>query len=171
MNLAKKKLLAAKILKVGKNRVAFSPDSLSEIKEAITKQDIKNLYDEAKITIKPVKGRRKIIKRMRRRGPGKIKKKIKKRKQLYVKLTRKLRGYLKELKNKNMISKDVYWELRKKIRAKSFKSKAHIKEYLKGMDIKTELEKRPGKPRIKKIQDHSKSSKNKTEKKIKKNKK
>lgn len=76
MNLAKKKELAAKTLKVGKNRIIFNQDSTAEIKEAITKQDIKTLFEEGIIRIKPVKGRRKIIRRARRRGPGKIKKKI-----------------------------------------------------------------------------------------------
>ena len=35
MQLAKKKELAAKVLKVGKNRVVFQKENLNEIKEAI----------------------------------------------------------------------------------------------------------------------------------------
>ena len=130
MNLEKKRELAAKVLKVGKNRLVFRREALSEIKEAITRQDIKDLYKEGIIYIKPVKGRRKIKKRKTKRGPGKRKKTLKKRKENYVKLVRKLRRYIKSLKEKGEISRELYWDLRKKIRAKLFRSKTHLKEYL-----------------------------------------
>ena len=55
MNLRKKKILAAKALKVGKERIIFLKPRLEEIKEAITKQDIKDLYKEGAIKIKEVK--------------------------------------------------------------------------------------------------------------------
>jgi len=87
MNLTKKKKLAAESLKVGKNRIVFNMANLAEIKEAITRQDIRGLRDEGVITIRPIKGRKKIERRKTRRGPGKIKKKINKRKQIYVKIT------------------------------------------------------------------------------------
>ncbi len=130
MNLHKKKELAAKALKVGKNRIIFNIGGLPEIKEAITKQDIITLKSEGIITIKPVQGRRKIKKRKTRRGPGKIKKTLNTRKQTYVKITRKLRGYLKELKIRGDIDKDLFKELRKRIRMRAFRSKAHLKESL-----------------------------------------
>tara|TARA_Y100000310_G_scaffold164530_1_gene164310 strand:+ start:576 stop:1121 length:546 start_codon:yes stop_codon:yes gene_type:complete len=129
-NLTRKKQLAAKTLKVGKNRIHFNSDNLTEIKEAITKQDIKELHADGIISIKPVKGRKKVERRKRRRGPGKIKKKVNKRKQVYVKITRKLRSYLSELKKLNIIDRDLYLDLRKKIRMRVFRSKAHLKEYL-----------------------------------------
>ena len=135
MNLAKKKILAAKALKVGKNRIIFSSEGLNEIKEAITKQDIKSLKTEGIISIRPVKGRRKIKRRKTKRGFGKIKKKVKNRKQSYVKITRKLRAYLKVLRDRTIIEKDLYWNLRKRIRMRDFKSIKSIKEYLKNMDI------------------------------------
>ena len=134
MNLSKKKELAAKTLKVGKNRICFNENNLSEIKEAITKQDMRELHSEGIITIKPVKGRKKIIRRKTRRGPGKIKKTVNKRKQIYVKITRKLRTYLKELKKREILSNELFWELRKKIRMRNFRSKAHLKEYLQNLD-------------------------------------
>ena len=130
MNLTTKKQLAAKALKVGKNRIIFNQEGLAEIKEAITKQDIKSLHVEGIISIKPIKGRKKVVKRKTRRGPGKIKKKVKKRKQEYVKITRKLRDYLKQLKARKMLSRESYIMLRKKIRMREFRSKAHLKEYL-----------------------------------------
>jgi len=130
MNLNKKKLLASKALKVGKGRIVFNPEALSEIKEAITKQDIILLKEEGMISIKPVKGRRKTESRKTKRGPGKTKKKINKRNQIYVKITRKLRAYVKELKNQGEISIELYRDLRKKIKTRTFKSKASLKEYL-----------------------------------------
>jgi len=130
MNLIKKKQLAAKTLKVGKNRIVFSPGNMSEIKEAITKQDIRDLRAEGVISIRPIKGRKKIKKRKTRRGPGKIKKTINKRKQIYVKITRKLRIYVSELKKLGVINQKLFTELRKKIRMRNFRSKAHLKEYL-----------------------------------------
>jgi len=135
MNLRKKKELAAKTLGVGKNRVIFSNEGLAEIKEAITKQDIKGLQSEGIIGIKPIKGRKKIKKRKTRRGDGKIKKKVNKRKQIYVKITRKLRGYIMDLRDKGKIDRELYWDLRKKIRMRDYKSKAHLKEYLIGIGI------------------------------------
>ena len=129
-NLNKKKDLAAKTLRVGKNRIHFNNDNFAELKEAITKQDIKELHAEGIITIKPIKGRKKIKRRKTKRGPGKIKKTVNKRKQIYVKITRKLRTYLKELKSLGVIDSKLYQELRKKIRMRTFRSKAHLKEYL-----------------------------------------
>ena len=129
-NLFNKKELAARTLKVGKNRIQFNSDNFAEIKEAITKQDIRDLYAGGIIKIKPVKGRKKIKRRKTRRGPGKIRRTVNKRKQTYVKITRKLRAYLKELKKIGAIEPNLYSKLRKKIRMREFKSKAHLKEYL-----------------------------------------
>ena len=149
MNLGKKKVLAAKALKVGKNRVQFNVEGLSEIKEAITKEDIKTLKQEGIITIKPLKGRQKVRKRKTRRGPGKIKKKVNNRKQVYVKITRKLRAYLKELKSKGALDKDFYKKLRKKIRMRDFKSKANLKDYLKSANVELEKQLKSEKSKLK----------------------
>lgn len=136
MNLENKKELAKKVLNIGKHRIIFNKEGLSEIKEAITKEDIKSLYSEGIISIKPVKGRRVNKNRTTRRGPGKIKIKVKYRKQDYVKLTRKLRSYIKDLKNKKMIDKNQYYDIRKKIKMRFFKSKAYLKEYINGENQK-----------------------------------
>lgn len=130
MNLQNKRELAARTLGVGKNKIIFNQEGLSEIKEAITKQDIISLHSEGIIGIKQNKGRRKIVKRKTKKGPGKVKKKINQRKQNYVKITRKLRRYIKELKNSGKMDIEMYRDLRKKIRMSSFRSKAHLKEYL-----------------------------------------
>ena len=115
MKLENKKELVSRALGVGKNRIVFNQSNLAEIKEAITRQDIKTLYQENIIKIKLVKGRRKVRRRKTKRGYGKIKMKIKNRKQEYVKITRKLREYIIGLRNIGAINRELYYELRKKI--------------------------------------------------------
>jgi ribosomal protein L19E len=45
-------------------------------------------------------------------------------------MTRKLRGYLSELKKQEKLSNEKWLDLRKKIRARVFRSKAHLRERL-----------------------------------------
>ena len=130
MNLRKKKGLAARILKVGKERIIFSQQRLNEIKEAITKQDIRDLKKDGAITVREISGRKKNVIKRKNRGPGKIKKKVNKRKREYMVLTRKLRSYIKDLKNRGKISNDNTDGIRKKIRNRFFRSKSHLREYL-----------------------------------------
>ncbi|MEM4181683.1 MAG: 50S ribosomal protein L19e [Candidatus Pacearchaeota archaeon] len=132
MNLAKKKELAAKVFGVGKKRIYFNPEHLSEISEALTRQDILDLKEKGIIKIKEKNGRRKIEKRKHKRGHGKIKKRVRNKKQEYVKLTRKLRNYIRNLKMHKKIDLEKYYEIRKKIKAKYFRSLKHLQEFLKG---------------------------------------
>ena len=130
MNLNKKKELAAKTLGVGKGRLQFKQENLNEIKEAITRQDIKQLNQEGIIAIKPIKGRKKNVTRKHRRGPGKIKIKVNKRKQEYVKITRKLRAYAISLRERGVLERELYKKIRNKIRMREFRSKAGMKDFL-----------------------------------------
>lgn len=130
MNLNKKKLLAAKSMNVGKGRIKFVEERLDEVKEALTKQDIKDLVKDGAIQIKEIKGRKKVEQRKRKRGVGKIKKKLKPGKKGYVIMTRKLRSYLSEMNNQGKVSKEEKNEIRKKIKNRAFKSKAHLKQYI-----------------------------------------
>ena len=133
MNLAKKKALAARTLKVGKKRVVLLPSRISEIKEAITKQDIHDLKKEGAILVKEIKGRRKITKRKTRKSTGNIRKKVNTRKQDYVIMTRKLRRYVAEMKKQGRLTPGEIKDIRNKIRNKAFRSKAHLKEYIGGL--------------------------------------
>lgn len=130
MNLAKKKILAAKALGVGKARIILNNQRIAEIKEAITRQDIKDLAAAGAITVRPVSGRKAKVTRKTRRRFGSIRKKIKNSKREYMNLTRKLRAYIYELRKHETITNEKYWEVRKQIRARMFKSKAHLKEHL-----------------------------------------
>ena len=130
MNLRKKKELAAKTFKVGKERLVFLKPRLEEIKEAITKQDLRDLLKDGAIVIKEIKGRKTVEKRKRRRGPGKVRKVLNKRKEEYMILTRKLRKHVAELKKQGKISREEVVEIRKKIRNKLYKSKANLNDSL-----------------------------------------
>jgi len=130
MKLDKKKKLAAETLGVGLYRIILDPDRLEEIKEAITKQDIRDLKASGAIKIKEIDGRKKKKKRKTRKRIGKIRKKVQKRKQEYVRITRKLRNYIKELKKQGRLDSKKYQELRKQIKSRKFKSKRQLKESL-----------------------------------------
>jgi len=130
MNLAKKKQLAAKVLKVGKNRIIFVEKHLPEIKEAITRRDIIDLYNSGAIKIREVRGRKKITKRRHRRRRGKVKKNVKDRKAEYVTITRKLRRFVRGAVRAGKVDREKARELRKMIRARKFRTKRHLKESL-----------------------------------------
>jgi len=130
MQLSKKKELASKVLKVGKGRIIFVEENLSEIKEAITRQDILDLCKSGAIQVAKIKGRKRVIHRKNKRRTGKIKKNVNNTKQEYVIITRKLRKFLKHLLKKNQINKEDYRNSRKMIKARKFKSKRHLKESL-----------------------------------------
>jgi large subunit ribosomal protein L19e len=128
--LRKRKELASKVLGVGKNKIIFDSTKLPEIKEAITKQDIRDLYEAGIIMIREARGTKKKIKRTTKRGPGKTKKKVKPGKREYVIITRKLRRYVSELKTHGKLNQTEFEGIRKKIKARAFKNKAHLKEHL-----------------------------------------
>lgn len=133
MNLGKKKELASRTLGIGKERIAFIASRLGDIKEAITKQDIRDLKDEGAIVVKEIKGRKKKIVKKKKRGPGKIKKKVKKKKEEYMAMVRKLRKYTTEMKKQGKVSREDVMDIRKKIRNRYFKSKANLRDYIGGL--------------------------------------
>ena len=130
MQLAKKKDLAAKVLKVGKNRIIFVDGHLPEIKEAITRLDILDLHKSGAIKIREVSGRKKIVKRKNRRRVGKVKQRVNTRKAEYVTVTRKLRAFVRGLVRTGVVDKEQNRQLRKEIRARKYKSKRQLKEKL-----------------------------------------
>jgi len=133
MNMGNKKTLAAKTMKVGKSRITFDVERLTEIKEAITKEDIRGLVVSKAILVSGIKGRKTNTTRKNRRGPGKIKIKVNKRKQEYVIITRKLRSYVAELKKQGKLTAEEVTEIRKRIRNRAYKSKANLKSYIEGL--------------------------------------
>jgi len=132
MNLGKKKSLAMRTIGVGRERIIFVDSRKDDIKEAITKQDIRDLVKDGAIIVKENSGRKKVVSN-KKRSVGNIRKGTKKRKRDYVVLTRKLRRYVDEMKKSGKISKVDSYEIRKKIRNKAFRSRAHLKEHVGGM--------------------------------------
>nr|HPJ87172.1 50S ribosomal protein L19e [Candidatus Pacearchaeota archaeon] len=132
MNLRSKKQLAANTFGVGKSRIMFVNERIEEIKEAITKQDMRNLLQDGAIIIKEVKGRSKNVGKKKKRKFSKRRKNVNTRKKDYVILTRKLRKLIADRKQKGEINKEEEKKLRNRIRNKMFKSKAHLKEYMGG---------------------------------------
>lgn len=145
MNLRSKKRLAAETFGVGKSRIAFVNERIEEIKEAITKQDMRNLQKEGAIIIKEIKGRAKSMKNNRKRHVGKVRRKVNTRKRDYVILTRKLRKAIAEKKSKGEMSREEIKEIRKKIRNKLFKSRAHLNENMEVFKNENSKKKKKGK--------------------------
>ena len=67
MKLENKRSLISRALNIGKGRIVFNSARLSELKEAITKQDMKDLKESGAITIKEKKGRLTKTKRKKRK--------------------------------------------------------------------------------------------------------
>src|SRR3989338_2167831 len=131
MKLDRKKLLAVNALGVGKKRILFNNASLGEIKEAITRQDIRDLLAAGAITIKQARGKAKEKGIKRKRGAGKVRKKVNKRKKNYIKKKRNRRKHLKEKKKQGGVDLKTYGSIRRRIRAKMFRDMRHLKDYIK----------------------------------------
>jgi len=131
MQLNKKKNLAAKVLDVGKDRIIFMNESLTEIKEAITRKDILDLVNAGAIQLRDVNGRKKTVQRKHRRGVGKVEQRVPRKKTKYVALTRKLRSTARGLRAMKKINNEQYHGIRRMIKASKFKSRRHLLESLK----------------------------------------
>ncbi len=129
MNLKKKKRIAAAALGIGINRVIFDKERINEMKEAITKQDMRDLFKEGAIRISSVKGRHKKEKRGRRRE-GRIRRKVRAGKRGYILKIRKLRAYIKMMKERGEISGRKYKKLRNYAKSGIFKDLKHMIAYL-----------------------------------------
>ena len=56
MKLRLQKRLAKSVTKAGKKRVKLDPSATSELKDAITKADVRSMVSEGLITVKPASG-------------------------------------------------------------------------------------------------------------------
>ena len=146
MKLHVQKRLAASIFRCSQKRVWFDEDRLDDIKESITKQDIKSLIAEGVIRLRPQKS----ISRFRarknakqkakglRKGQGSRKGKSTARlpkKKLWMSKIRIQRLFIKKLKDAGLISQDTYRNLYRKSKGGFFRSKRHIKIYSKEQDL------------------------------------
>ena len=141
MKLNTQKALAAKLLDCSKKRVIFDTERLEEIKEAITKADLRGLIKDEAISAKPIKknSRGRARKRQEQRRKGKQKghatRKGKKtarapKKMVWMRKIRNQRKFIKLLKDKEIINKEINSDLRSKAKGGFFRSKRHIKIFL-----------------------------------------
>ncbi len=135
------KRLAAQLLGCSRKRISFDEDSLDEIKEAITKADLKNLIKEGVIKRSPIKGiskvrarKRKIQKRRgQRRGMGSRKGVLTSRlprKKVWMDKIRLQRAFLKNLRERNLVGRATYRMLYLKAKGGFFRSIRHLKLYI-----------------------------------------
>jgi len=141
MKFTTQKRIAAQILRVGTSKVWFDPDKLSDIKEAITKSDIRSLISADSISAKKSNfhsragaRRLKIQKRKgNKKGSGSREGKTTarlSRKRVWVAKIRLQRGFLSELKQKKLLKNSDYRDLLAKAKGGFFRNKRHIKLYL-----------------------------------------
>ncbi len=126
------KRLAAAIMKVGKGRVWLNPEKLEEIKNAITRADIRKLIKQGIIKKKPEKIPLPKEKKKRRQGPGSRKGNVgdaDKRK--WITTVRALRKELKKMRDSGVITRSQYRDLYMKVKGGMFRSRAHLLLYMK----------------------------------------
>ena len=139
MKLHSQKRLAAQLLNVGEHRVWFDNTRLSEIKEAITKEDIRGLIKRNVIQAKPKIGisrsrakKIRIQKRKgRRQGAGSRKGSKFARlpaKEIWMSKVRAQRKFLRKVKD--LLENKDFRKLYKMIKGNAFRSVRHIKLYL-----------------------------------------
>ncbi len=141
MMLKTQKKLAAVVLKCSPKKLVFDIERLSEIKEAITKQDIKALISDG--AIKRVRSNEQSRSRTRvrasqrskgrQRGHGSRKGRATARlpgKRKWIGKIRLQRDILKQLRESKSISKKIYRDLYMKAKGGFFRSKRHIELYI-----------------------------------------
>ena len=140
-NLSVQKRLAADVAKVSQKRIAFDVEKLETIKEAITKRDVRALIKDGVITVKQKEGntRGRIRKSNVQKSKGRLKGKGSKKGTHHSRLSKKeawmikiraLRTFIKEVKDKNLVSVSTARDLYRKSKGGFFRSKRHIKLYL-----------------------------------------
>ena len=133
--------LAAQILKCGENRIRFDSDRLEDIKEAITKTDIRSLVSNGVISKRRLLNTSGFWARKRReqksygkqKGHGSRKGKKTARlnpKRTWMNKIRLQRGFIKSLRENNMITSVAYHELYMKSKGGFFRSLRHLKLYI-----------------------------------------
>ena len=141
MNIKNQRRLAGQVMGCSPYRVTFDQTRLSDIKEAITKADVRALVREGVIAEIPVtgisQGRQRLRRVKKRRGQGKGHGKRKgswgarlSRKKRWINTIRSQRGLISNLKEKGLIENKVYRDLYLKAKGGFFRNKRHIKLYI-----------------------------------------
>ena len=137
-DVASQKRIVASVLKCGVNRVWFDPSRISDIENAISREDLRALVTDGAIKARQKKGvsrgraRARIAQRSygHRKGPGKRKGAAGARrpsKTAWVQKIRAIRKVLVELRTAGTIDRHMYRILYRKAAGGQFRSVAHMK--------------------------------------------
>lgn len=146
MNLSNQRTIAAHLIKAGKKRIWLNPERATDIKEAITRDDIRRLIKEGTILIKPEHGisraraRHTLAQKRKGRRAGLGSRKGAKgarhnTKDEWVMKIRLLRETFRELRTKKLITNATYRSLRTKSKGGFFRSVRHVKLFLTEHDL------------------------------------
>lgn len=146
-DLTLQKRLAAELLKVGVSRVRIDPSKTEDVGSALTKDDVRRLIESGAIWAERVKGNSRgrwrelheKRKKGHRRGYGKRKGGKKARTdedEIYVNTSRKLRTYLRFLRDQEVIDRKTYRKLYLRVKGGMFKNLSDLKRHLTELDIK-----------------------------------
>jgi len=138
MSLVSQKRLAAQLLKVGKTRVWVDPEDTDRVSSAITRDEIRKLIHQGSIKKLPEVGISRGRKRVRsqellagrHKGPGSTKGKVHQSKRRWVVRIRSIRRRLRSLRDKRFITTQVYRKLSLMAKGGTFRSAAHLDEYI-----------------------------------------
>jgi len=144
--LSLQKRLAANILKVGQSRVVMDPDHFEDIKNAITRSDIRKMINHGYIKVKKTKVKKPdLYKKKRKKGAGRRKgakgAKVTKKRD-WINTIRPLRRMLKDLRDKGTIDSRTYRNTYMLIKSGMFRSRSHLKLYLKQKGVLSEKKKK-----------------------------
>ncbi|MHB8052054.1 MAG: 50S ribosomal protein L19e [Methanoregula sp.] len=137
-DVASQKRIVASVLKCGVNRVWFDPSRISDIENAISREDLRALVTDGAIKARQKKGvsrgraRARIAQRSygHRKGPGKRKGAAgarKPSKTAWVQKIRAIRKALVELRTAGTIDRHMYRIIYRKAAGGQFRSVAHMK--------------------------------------------
>jgi large subunit ribosomal protein L19e len=157
MKLTLQKRLASAVSGSSPKKVVFDASKLAEIKEAITKQDIRTLINEGTIQITPKKGVSRVranhirIQKARgmRKGKGSRKGRHSARqpqKREWINRVRSQRKFLKRIVERGVVTHDVYKDLYAKTGGGFFRSIKHIQIFMDEKSLVTKKEAAAGAP-------------------------
>ncbi len=135
--------MAAEILGVGKHRIWIDPDKIDEVIGAVTRDDVRRLIKEGIIKARPVKGvsrvrareRHRKKRKGRRRGPGTRKGTKIDDRDLWISRIRAIRKFLKYLRRRRIITRQVYRSLYRKAKGGEFPNIAYLKMYIRERNL------------------------------------
>lgn len=141
MDLTSQRRIAASLLDCGLDRVWFDPKHLHDIKEAITKSDMRLLISDGIVKAAPIKATSRVRARKTRvqkrkglrRGAGSKKGTANAnapKKEQWMNKVRSQREFLRELRDKKLVTLSNFRQLYLKVKGGLFRSKRHIKIFI-----------------------------------------